>query len=50
VGIIGIAGLGHLAVQFARAMGAEVFAFSTSPDKLEAAQHTTASSAPTGML
>jgi uncharacterized zinc-type alcohol dehydrogenase-like protein len=32
VGIIGIAGLGHLAVQFARAMGAEVFAFSTSAD------------------
>jgi uncharacterized zinc-type alcohol dehydrogenase-like protein len=38
VGIIGIGGLGHLAVQFARAMGAEVFAFSTSPDKLEAAR------------
>lgn len=33
VGILGIGGLGHLAVQFARAMGAEVTAFSTSPDK-----------------
>ncbi|WNG43174.1 NAD(P)-dependent alcohol dehydrogenase [Archangium minus] len=33
VGIIGVGGLGHLAVQFARAMGAEVTAFSTSPDK-----------------
>lgn len=37
VGIIGIGGLGHLALQFARAMGAEVFAFSTSPDKQEEA-------------
>jgi uncharacterized zinc-type alcohol dehydrogenase-like protein len=33
VGIIGVGGLGHLAVQFARALGAEVTAFSTSPDK-----------------
>jgi uncharacterized zinc-type alcohol dehydrogenase-like protein len=33
VGVIGIGGLGHLALQFARAMGTEVFAFSTSPDK-----------------
>lgn len=33
VGIIGIGGLGHLAVQFARAFGAEVTAFSTSKDK-----------------
>lgn len=33
VGILGIGGLGHLAVKFARAMGAEVTAFSTSPDK-----------------
>jgi len=37
VGIIGIGGLGHLALQFARAMGAEVFAFSTSADKQEEA-------------
>lgn len=33
VGIIGIGGLGHLAIKFARAMGAEVTTFSTSPDK-----------------
>ena len=33
VGIIGIGGLGHMAIQFARAFGAEVTAFSTSADK-----------------
>ncbi len=33
VGIIGIGGLGHLALQFARALGYEVTAFSHSPDK-----------------
>ncbi len=33
VGVIGIGGLGHLALQFARAMGCEVTAFSTSPSK-----------------
>jgi uncharacterized zinc-type alcohol dehydrogenase-like protein len=33
VGVIGIGGLGHLALQFARAMGAEVIAFSTSTEK-----------------
>lgn len=33
VGIIGIGGLGHLAVQFAHAMGCDVTAFSSSPDK-----------------
>jgi uncharacterized zinc-type alcohol dehydrogenase-like protein len=38
VGVIGIGGLGHLALQFARAMGAEVFAFSTSSDKQEEAE------------
>lgn len=37
VGVIGIGGLGHLALQFARAFGAEVTAFSTSPDKEEEA-------------
>ena len=35
VGIIGIGGLGHLGVQFARAFGAEVTAFSTSREKEE---------------
>lgn len=33
VGVVGIGGLGHLAIKFARAMGAEVTAFSTSPNK-----------------
>ena len=33
VGVMGIGGLGHLGIKFARAMGAEVTALSTSPDK-----------------
>ena len=33
VGIVGIGGLGHIGLQFARAFGAEVTAFSTSKDK-----------------
>lgn len=33
VGIVGIGGLGHIAVQFAKALGAEVFAFSHSEKK-----------------
>jgi uncharacterized zinc-type alcohol dehydrogenase-like protein len=33
VGVVGIGGLGHMAVQFAHAFGAEVTAFSTSPAK-----------------
>jgi len=33
VGVIGIGGLGHFGVQFAKAFGAEVTAFSTSKDK-----------------
>lgn len=38
VGIIGIGGLGHMALQFARAWGCEVSAFSTTPNKAEEAQ------------
>jgi len=37
VGVIGIGGLGHLAVQFAAKMGAEVVAISSSASKREAA-------------
>ena len=33
VGIAGVGGLGHLAIQFAHALGSEVTAISTSPDK-----------------
>jgi uncharacterized zinc-type alcohol dehydrogenase-like protein len=33
VGVIGIGGLGHLALQFARAIGCEVTAFSSTPEK-----------------
>jgi uncharacterized zinc-type alcohol dehydrogenase-like protein len=35
VGVVGIGGLGHLALQFARVFGAHVTAFSTSPAKEE---------------
>jgi uncharacterized zinc-type alcohol dehydrogenase-like protein len=38
VGVIGIGGLGHLGIQFAAAMGCEVTAFSTSPDKEDEAR------------
>ena len=37
VGIFGIGGLGHLAIQFAHALGCEVTAISSSPDKQEQA-------------
>jgi uncharacterized zinc-type alcohol dehydrogenase-like protein len=33
VGVIGVGGLGHLAIQFAHALGNEVTAISTSPEK-----------------
>lgn len=33
IGVIGIGGLGHLALQFGRAWGCEVTAFSSSPEK-----------------
>jgi uncharacterized zinc-type alcohol dehydrogenase-like protein len=38
VGVVGIGGLGHLALQFARAMGCAVTAISSSPDKEPEAQ------------
>ncbi|MBI5150087.1 MAG: NAD(P)-dependent alcohol dehydrogenase [Candidatus Omnitrophica bacterium] len=38
VGVIGIGGLGHLAVQFARALGCHVTAFSHTPGKEEEAR------------
>ncbi|HEU0164910.1 MAG TPA: NAD(P)-dependent alcohol dehydrogenase [Thermomicrobiales bacterium] len=37
VGIVGIGGLGHLAIKFARAMGAHVVAFTTSASKVDEA-------------
>jgi uncharacterized zinc-type alcohol dehydrogenase-like protein len=38
VGIVGIGGLGHMAVKLAKAMGAEVVVFTTSPSKIEDAK------------
>jgi alcohol/geraniol dehydrogenase (NADP+) len=38
VGVVGIGGLGHLALQFASAMGCEVTAISSTPDKEEEAR------------
>lgn len=38
VGVIGIGGLGHMALQFARGFGCEVFAFSSSSNKAEEAK------------
>lgn len=35
VGVVGIGGLGHLGVKFARAMGAHVVAFTSSPSKVQ---------------
>jgi uncharacterized zinc-type alcohol dehydrogenase-like protein len=35
VGVIGLGGLGHMGVKFARAFGAHVVVFTTSPDKTE---------------
>lgn len=35
VGVIGVGGLGHMAILFAKAMGAEVIAFSRSEGKKE---------------
>ena len=38
VGVVGLGGLGHLALQFARAVGAEVYAISGSKNKEEEAR------------
>jgi alcohol dehydrogenase (NADP+) len=38
VGVVGLGGLGHMAVKIAKAMGAEVTVFSTSPNKQEDAK------------
>ncbi|MEJ5145334.1 NAD(P)-dependent alcohol dehydrogenase [Sphingobacterium sp. MYb388] len=38
VGILGIGGLGHLAIKIAKAMGAEVTVFTTSPAKVDDAK------------
>lgn len=38
VGVIGIGGLGHMAIKIAKAMGAHVTAFTTSPSKTEEAK------------
>lgn len=38
VGIVGLGGLGHMAVKIAKAMGAEVIVFTTSPSKVEDAK------------
>jgi len=37
VGVVGIGGLGHMGVKLAKALGAHVVAFTTSPDKKKAA-------------
>ncbi|GAB3532616.1 NAD(P)-dependent alcohol dehydrogenase [Arthrobacter tecti] len=38
VGVVGLGGLGHMAVKIAKAMGAEVTVFTTSPGKVDAAR------------
>jgi cinnamyl-alcohol dehydrogenase len=37
VGVVGLGGLGHVAVKFAKAMGVKVTVISTSPNKKEEA-------------
>ena len=43
VGVVGLGGLGHMGVKFARAFGAEVVLFTTSPGKTEDAMRLGAS-------
>lgn len=54
VGVLGIGGLGHLGIQFAKTFGAEVTAFSTSKDKeaeaLELGAHRFINTRDTGAL
>ena len=38
VGVVGLGGLGHMAVKIAHALGAEVYLFTTSPNKVEDAK------------
>jgi len=38
VGVVGLGGLGHMAVKLAKAMGADVIVFTTSPSKVEDAK------------
>jgi uncharacterized zinc-type alcohol dehydrogenase-like protein len=38
IGVVGLGGLGHVAIKIARAMGAHTVAFTTSPSKFEDAQ------------
>lgn len=38
IGVVGIGGLGHMAIKLAHALGAQVVAFTTSDSKLEAAK------------
>lgn len=38
VGIVGLGGLGHMGVKYAKAMGAEVYVVTSSPEKAEAAK------------
>lgn len=38
VGVIGLGGLGHMGVKYAKAMGAEVWVITSSPDKAETAR------------
>ncbi len=43
VGVVGLGGLGHMAIKIARAMGAQVILFTTSPGKAEDARRLGAS-------